>query len=122
MRLYCILFCSPELAGGLDGLAEWPGVGLGLEDVGDEGVLRGVHDERAVRHVLADAEERQKPEMKKVNLMEKFSTICHGEGKFVGCVNPDSWSQVVSSRNLVETTLFSRSFLSHALAKLNMTD
>ena len=56
---------SPELAGGLDGLAEGSGVGLCLEDVGDEGVLRGVHDERAVRHVLPDAQERQKPERKR---------------------------------------------------------
>ena len=106
MRLYCnILFSSPELAGGLDGLAERPGVGLGLEDVGDEGVLRGVHDERAVRHVLADAEERQKPERKEVKLMENFSTIGLGEGNFLGCVNPASWSQVASSGNL-GTTLF----------------
>ena len=51
----------PEFAGGLDGLAERPRVGLRVEDVRDEGVLRRVHDERAVRHVLADAEERQEP-------------------------------------------------------------
>ena len=64
LDLIVSILCSPEFAGRLDGLAERPGVGLCLEDVGDEGVLRGVHDERAVRHVLADAEERQKPERK----------------------------------------------------------
>ena len=56
-----VAFCTPEFARCLDGLAERPGVGLRLEDVGDEGVLGGVHDERHVGHVFADAEERQEP-------------------------------------------------------------
>ena len=61
--LQLITFCAPEFASGLDGLAERPRVGLRVEDVGDEGVLGGVHYERAVGHVFADAEERQEPAM-----------------------------------------------------------
>ena len=49
--------------------------------MGDEGVLRGVHDERAVRHVLADAQERQKPDERgEVRIWSKEL----GERKFLG--------------------------------------
>lgn len=45
------------LAGGFDGFAKGPAAGLAVEDVCDEEILRGVHYESALFHVLTDAQE-----------------------------------------------------------------
>lgn len=46
-------------ASGFDRLAEGSATRLAVEDVCDEQILRGVHDESTLLHVAADTEERQ---------------------------------------------------------------
>lgn len=47
------------LAGGFNSFAKGSAAGLAVEDVCDEEILRGVHYESALLHVLSNTEERQ---------------------------------------------------------------
>lgn len=48
---------DPHLASGFNCLAEGSAAGLAVEDVCDEQVLCGVHDESALLHVVSNTEE-----------------------------------------------------------------
>lgn len=49
---------NSHLASGFDRLAKRTAAGLAVEDVCDEQILRGVHDESALLDVATDTEER----------------------------------------------------------------